>query len=115
MNEKNDLNVVIGNRIRYVRESQNKTREQVAEPANISAQFLFEIESGRKSMTARTIINLANALHVSTDYILLGTDASATKISGLLAGLSPECLNLAEEFISIFAVGAKKIDSENRK
>lgn len=42
MNDK-DLNIAIGKRIRDIREKQNKTREQVAEQANISSQFLFEI------------------------------------------------------------------------
>ncbi|MBR3723399.1 MAG: helix-turn-helix transcriptional regulator [Selenomonadaceae bacterium] len=72
--QKKELNVAIGGRIRKVREHQHYTREQIAEKADISAQFLADIENGYKSMTAATIINLANALHISTDYILLGTE-----------------------------------------
>lgn len=71
--QKKDLNIAVGGRIRKVREHQHYTREQIAERADISAQFLADIENGYKSMTAATIINLANALHTSTDYILLGT------------------------------------------
>ena len=72
--QKKELNIAIGGRIRKVREHQHYTREQIAEKADISAQFLADIENGYKSMTAATIINLANALHISTDYILLGTE-----------------------------------------
>ena len=74
--QKKDLNIAIGGRIRKVREHQRYTREQIAERADISAQFLADIENGYKSMTAATIISLANALHISTDYILLGTEPS---------------------------------------
>ena len=72
--QKKELNIAIGGRIRKVREHQHYTREQIAEKADISAQFLADIENGYKSMTAATIISLANALHISADYILLGTE-----------------------------------------
>lgn len=101
MNSK-DLNVEIGRRIRAIRESQNKTREQVAESANISAQFLFYIETGK------TIINLAKTLNVSTDYILIGAVNHVSKIVNNLEGLEPDKLSLAEEFIKIFSRGAMK-------
>ena len=105
MNRK-DLNIQIGNRIRLVRESQGKTREQVAEVAEISPQFLFDIESGKKGMTSQTIINLAKALHVTTDFLLLGCVTPMSKIVNNLEGLEPDKLNLAEEFIKIFSKGA---------
>ena len=38
-----------GNRIRYLRERQHYTREQLAEMADISPKFLYEIESGQES------------------------------------------------------------------
>lgn len=103
-----DLNIEIGRRLRNIRERQKKTREQVAESADISAQFLFEIETGKKSMTAKTIINLARALNVSTDYLLLGNIATTSKIANVLEGLSSEKLILAENFLKDFSLGARK-------
>ena len=50
-----DLNMAIGNRVRLIREAQGKTREKLSEEADISSHFLFEIETGKKSMTANTI------------------------------------------------------------
>ena len=102
------LNLEIGSRIRLIREAQKKTREQIAEVAEISPQFLFDIESGKKGMTSQTIINLAKALNVSTDYILVGAVTPLAKIVTNLEGLSPEDLNLAEQFIKKFSKGAKK-------
>ena len=105
---KKDLNIEIGSRIRQIRECQKKTREQISEVANISPQFLFDIESGKKGMTSQTIINLAKALNVSTDFILTGNTTPLAKIVNNLEGLEPDKLNLAEEFIKFFSKGAMK-------
>ena len=88
--QKKDLNVAVGGRIRKVREHQHYTREQIAERADISAQFLADIENGYKSMTVPTIISLAKALRISTDYILLGIepDGSVENVGELQALLS---------------------------
>lgn len=104
----NDFNVDIGKRIRQIRESQGKTREQIAEVAEISPQFLFYIETGQKSMTAKTIVNLSAALNVTTDYLLRGCITPMAKIVNNLEGLPPETLNLAEKFLENFSLGAKK-------
>ena len=77
--EKKNLNIAIGNRIRVLRETQGKTRDRLAEEAGISSHFLFEIETGKKSMTSNTIINIAKALNVTTDFILLGAAKSNGK------------------------------------
>jgi len=90
-----------------MREGQSKTREQLAEVAHISPQFLYDIESGRKGMTARTIVGIAQALGVSTDYILLGHTSQTREIASLLEGLSAEQLRLASEFLEVFAKGAR--------
>lgn len=107
------LNVEIGKRIRVIRELQNKTREQLAEVAEISPHFLFEIETGRKSMKAQTIINLAKALEVTTDYILTGNnDAPTSKILKNLEDLTPDTLNIAEKFLEIFTEGVRNYKSK---
>ncbi len=107
MEEHKELNHEIGERIRAIRESQAKTREQLAEVAHISPQFLFDIETGRKGMTARTLIGIAVALNVSTDYILLGHTSKTAEIASLLEGLSAEQIQLAADFLKLFAKGAK--------
>jgi len=85
--QKKDLNVAVGGRIRKVREHQHYSREQIAERADISAQFLADIENGYKSMTAATIISLAKALSISTDYILLGVEPGYGDIDDELQAL----------------------------
>lgn len=106
--EKKSLNVEVGRRIREIREYQHFTREQLSEKANISIQFLSDIENGYKSMTVLTIINLAKALNISTDYLLLGKLSSNESnerdkiIHNLLDSLPEEKKQSIEELIRLF-------------
>lgn len=65
-------NCVVGERIRGLRLERRMTREELAEAAELSTSFLYEIETGKKGFSAYTLGNLARALGVQTDYILLG-------------------------------------------
>ncbi len=65
-------NQEIGLRLRRLREARDLTRERLAEYADISVQFLADIETGRKGMTVQTLRKLALALHCSADAIVFG-------------------------------------------
>ena len=62
----------IGKRIRKVREEKEMTRDQLAAGAEITTKFLYELENGKKGLSANTLLKIANALSCSCDYILLG-------------------------------------------
>lgn len=74
-------NCVVGGRIKGLRLERNMTREELAEAAELSASFLYEIEMGKKGFSAYTLESLAGALDVQTDYILRGTDGKKVEIS----------------------------------
>lgn len=61
-----------GERILATRQTQGYTRETLAELANISPKFLYEIETGKKGFSALVLYNLCTALNVECDYILTG-------------------------------------------
>ena len=65
-------NEIIGQRIKGLRLKRKMTREELAEAAELSISFIYEIETGKKSFSAYTLGNLSRALNVETDYILLG-------------------------------------------
>ncbi|HJD20328.1 MAG TPA: helix-turn-helix domain-containing protein [Candidatus Gemmiger faecigallinarum] len=69
------VNGAIGRRLRSRREAAGLTRERLAEYADISVQFLADIETGRKGMTVQTLRKLALALHCSCDDLIFGEDA----------------------------------------
>ena len=62
----------IGERIRQIREEKEMTRDQLAANAEITSKFLYELENGKKGLSANTLLKIANALSCSCDYILLG-------------------------------------------
>lgn len=67
-----DFEIEVGQRLRALREHRGYSRETLSERANISSKFLYEIEAGKKGMSAYTLYQIANALQVSCDFILTG-------------------------------------------
>ena len=97
-----DTLIEIGKRVRKTRERYKLTREQLAEMASISPQFLVHIENGTKSMTCNTICKLARALNISADYLLFGlddTDLNRTLATEALVSMLPEDREVAERVL----------------
>lgn len=66
----------IGNRIKELREAHGFTREELAEKAEISSKFLYEVEKGRKGLSADSLMKISKTLSCSCDYILTGNNAT---------------------------------------
>lgn len=96
-----------GKRIWNIRKEQHLTRERLAEMADISVQFLADIEKGRKNMTVTTLRKLAAALMVTTDYIVNGNESEHSEISDdiieICKTLSPEQRCYALKMLRLFA------------
>ncbi len=69
---KKELNLQIGERVRYARKTVGFSRDELAEMLGISSLFLSYIECGQRGMSLSTLINLCKFLQVSSDYILFG-------------------------------------------
>lgn len=63
-----------GKRIYLLRRMRGYTRAVLAERADISAKFLYEIETGRKGFSAGVLYNICEALEVKCDYIMTGDE-----------------------------------------
>lgn len=98
-----ETNPSIGTRIRYIRELNHYTREELAEYADISSKFLYEIESGQKGMSAAVLLKISQALEVSCDYIMAGKANYKC---------SEELINILESFPSTQIANVKKILTE---
>lgn len=68
------IDVSIGQRIRYLREKNNYSRELFAEKIQISSKFLYEIENGKKGFSVEILLRITKVLNISCDYILTGVD-----------------------------------------
>lgn len=62
----------MGRRIQARRKQLKLSQEEVAEMAGLSQQHVASAESGKSGLSDTSIIGLAKALQVSTEYILLG-------------------------------------------
>lgn len=63
-------NSLVGERIKGLRLKNKMTREELAEAADISVSFIYEIETGKKGFSVWTLRRLTEALKVNPDYII---------------------------------------------
>lgn len=101
----NELNIEVGARITELRKQRGYTREKLSELADVSVQFLADIEKGRKSMTVATLKRIATALLVPTDHIVNGTMDTDDNdgIISILNTLSDKNKKQAEKILTVFA------------
>lgn len=69
-----DYNLIVGLRIREVREAFQMTRAKFSEQCDISESFLAAVESGKKSVTSKTLYKICSSMNVSADYFIRGND-----------------------------------------
>ncbi|MCI9173354.1 MAG: helix-turn-helix transcriptional regulator [Lachnospiraceae bacterium] len=86
-----EYNLMVGTRIRQVRESLFLTRRQFGELCGISESFLAAVESGKKSVTTKTLYKICSNAHVSADQIVLGKEQKCENdmILEMASSLSP--------------------------
>lgn len=65
-----DSNLIVGLRIREVRESFQMTQAQFSEMCDISESFLVAVENGKKSITSKTLYKICTSTNVSADYFI---------------------------------------------
>ncbi|MBR5485880.1 MAG: helix-turn-helix domain-containing protein [Oscillospiraceae bacterium] len=106
MDEKKNFNKFVGERIRTLRLENGLTREQLAEKAEISDQFLYELETGKKGSSAKVLFSLATAFGVSADYLLTGKSETGEteyrKIIKILEKLPKNKVEWAERILADF-------------
>lgn len=98
---KENLSRTIGERIMLRRKQLGYTQEQAAEKSDLSHQFFSSVETGRKNLRAESVIKVARALNVSTDYLLMGVtnQVDVDNIFKSLSKLSGTELHCLEEII----------------
>lgn len=66
-------NKAVGQRIREERERLALTRAELAELIGLSDYYIGQLERGERQMSLPTLIKIASCLHVSMDYLILGS------------------------------------------
>lgn len=97
--------VQMGERIKKQRLLNGYSREVLAELADITPRFCYDLELGLKNMSVSTLCKLASSLHVPTDYILFGPAPEKSElqsIMGIIGTCPPDKLEHLEKIISHF-------------
>jgi transcriptional regulator with XRE-family HTH domain len=106
-----NFNEKIGKRIYDLRTQSNYTREYLAEISNISDNFLYEIETGRKGLSATTLYQVSQSLNVTMDYLANGEIEAVESCVKcyLLRHFNAKDREILEEIISkIFSLSCNK-------
>lgn len=99
--KKEELRKEVGKNLQQARMEQNITREQLAEKAEISPQFLANVECGNKMMSLPTLCKLADSLSISINTLVYGysTTTRLENIERLLLNQPEEIVQYIEELI----------------
>lgn len=62
--------LLLGARVREQRLKKKLTQEKLAEMCNVSSSYIGIIERGNKKLSVETLVKIANALDISTDFLL---------------------------------------------
>ena len=73
--------IVIGERVRKIREDLKMSREKFSEMIDISDVFLGKLERGERALSTNTLIKIVKFTGVSSDFILFGNEDSNNTIS----------------------------------
>lgn len=101
MQDKEILLQEVGQRIIERRKKLGITQEALAEKGDVTTQFVSYAEAGKRAMRPENLLKIANALGVSTDYLLTGDiiDKDLLLLSEKLRKLSPAQLRIIESII----------------
>lgn len=94
--------IIIGERIRKIREDLKMNRERFSEMIDISDVFLWQIERGERSLSTKTLVKIVKFTGVSADFILFGNEESnntLAKINRILNKCSNDFLNYIYDLI----------------
>ncbi len=92
--------IALGKRISKLRGSAKFSQEQLAEKLNVTRKHISLIEIGKSTPSIDTLIELANALEVSADDLLVDSlNHSSSTADSELHKLLLECNQVEEEVL----------------
>lgn len=103
----------IGEQISSIRSSYGISREKLAEKSNISANYLYEIEIGKKVPNVLIFSNICNALDVSMDKIL--NPNSYNQLNEFINDISCDFFKLTDKDKNLIKNNIHFLASENDK
>lgn len=94
--QKGRLNLAtVGDKIRQIREKRGLTQDQLCQKANISKGFLSDVENGKRNISSQKLLEVANVLGASIDYLL--KDELIEETQNTSVTIPPELSEAAEQ------------------
>ena len=90
---------LVGNQIKKQRELKKLTQEELAEKVGLSRNYISFLERGTKAPRLETLINIANALGVSANTLLLDVLDYDDKLQSIHISKEIECLSSKDKEI----------------
>ena len=107
--------ISLGQRIRLMRKKKGLTQLHLSELVGLSPTYISYIESGYKSMSLATFIEIANALNVTADELLIDSLGNTVDVSNHeLAALLSDCSEYEKRILLDVAFATKKTLRENK-
>ena len=97
--EKKEINVIVGENIRFYREQAGFSREKLAELVGVTPRFLADAELGFVGVSLTNIKRICEILGVSADRLLWKEENKNVVLSERLKYLGPEYLEIIEGLI----------------
>ena len=100
----------LGSRIGNFRSKKDISQEKFAEIVQLSREYINKLESGTSRPSIDVLVDIANALHVSADDLLVDSlEHSASTADSELHQLLLDCNKVEEKIITKMAQELKKI------
>ena len=107
--------IALGNRISLVRKKRGMSQNMLSEMINKSPTYLSYIESGIKTMSLDTFVDLVNALNTTADNLLQDSlDNTVVIIHNNFSDLLADCSTYEQRVLLDIITAAKKTLRSNR-
>jgi len=107
---------ILGKRIKELRGQRMLSQEELAELADVTAQYISYIETGRKKVSLQVLVNIADGLSVSVDNLLMGNQKTEIPLYMMeLTSLMENCNQYERRIVYEQIISLVKTLKENRK
>lgn len=107
---------ILGRRLRELRDQREWSQADVATQSGVSAVMISHFETGvRQSASADTLVKLANAFHVSLDYLIGRSDTPQISSSPKLEAVLRKLESASDTTINAVLSVAESLTNEDRK
>lgn len=107
---------IIGKRIKEVRVSQGISQEKLSELAEISPQYMSQIETAARKASLTSLVKISNALGVTLDELLFGNRPERPgEIRDELSKIFSDCTPYEKQVLYEVLISTKQILKDNRE